>query len=426
MNNKTGLNLTGPRIYMALFSLRFTEVFWVVFLRSKGFSFAAIGLMETVFHVASLLCEMPTGLIADRWGRKVSLAVGRVLCAVSALITLGAKDLTWIAVAFALNAISYTCHSGAFEALVYDSLPKERQGDFGKIFGELNSVYLVGCSAAGFGASLFASRYPLKWLYVVSISVDLLGAVVSVFLSENLDARRGMKRPTGLRNALQKDIRGLAQALKAPVLRGLLLFWGVASALGTSTHMYGQSLLEESLVPLGLVGIAGTVGNLLAVVPTRYAYKIESRYGQVRPVIMGGMAVPCVVGILATIPAHVNWGWRALLIALYLGLTVVMETAYPLMCQAVNARTESHNRATVLSSSGMLFSIWMMVVFPLIGLAGDYLGLRWGMALAAALTLLALWPISAGLTRAARDEADGCPAHGESMDAPLDGGIVGD
>ncbi len=55
---------------MALFSLRFTEVFWVVFLRSKGLSYAAIGLLETVFHISSLACEMPTGLIADRWGRR--------------------------------------------------------------------------------------------------------------------------------------------------------------------------------------------------------------------------------------------------------------------------------------------------------------------------------------------------------------------
>lgn len=397
---------------MALFSLRFTEVFWVVYLRSKGFSFAAIGLMETVFHMSSLLCEMPTGLIADRWGRKVSLAVGRALCAVSALVILRANDLVWIAVAFALNAISYTCHSGAFEALVYDSLPKERQGDFGRIFGELNSVYLVGCSAAGFGASLFAGKYPLKWLYVASICVDALAATVALFLSEDLTVRRQVKRPTDFRNALGNDIKNLGYALRAPVLRGLLLFWGVASALGTSTHMYGQSLLEESLVPLGLVGIAGTVGNLLAVVPTRYAYKIQNRLGQIRPVLMGGMAVPFLVGILAAIPAHVNWGWRALLIALYLGLTVVMETAYPLWSEAVNARAESYNRATVLSSSGMLFSIWMMVVFPLIGFAGDYLGLRWGMALGAILTFLALLPISAGLARSARDEADRRPARG--------------
>ncbi len=339
-------------------------------------------------------------------GAQVSLAVGRFLCAISSLIILTAKDLTWIAAAFALNAISYTCHSGAFEALLYDSLPKERRGEFGKVFGDMNSVYLIGTSVAGVGASLLATRYPLRTLYVLSISVDIIATVSSLALSEDLTARREMKRPAGFVGALSKDVKDLILTLRAPALRGLLIFWGVASALGTSVNMYGQSLLEESLVPLGLVGIAGTVGNLLAVVPTRYAHKIGKRFGQIPSVVTGGMTVPFVVGILATVPAHLNWGWRALLIALYLGLTVVMETAYPLMSEAVNARTGSHNRATVLSSSGMLFSIWMMVVFPLIGLAGDHLGLRWGMALAAAMTLLALLPIATALTRAARDETD--------------------
>lgn len=389
---------------MALFSLRFTEVFWVVFLRSRGLSYAAIGLMETVFHVSSLLCEMPTGLIADRWGRKVSLAVGRALCALSALINVSARNPAWIAVAFALNAISYTCHSGAFEALVYDSLPEERRGDFGKIFGDVSSVYLIGTAASGIGASILASRYSLALCYAVSICVDICAAIVSLFLPEDLSARRAMKRSSGVLSALGNDVKDLLTTLRAPVLRGILMLWGVASALSASVHMYGQSLLEESLVPIGLVGIAGTLGNLLAVVPTRYAYKIENRFGQIPPVIMGGMTVPFVVGILAMVPAHLNWGWRALLIAVYLGLTVVVETAYPIMSHAVNARTGSHNRATVLSSSGMLFSVWMMVVFPLIGMAGDRFGLRWGMGLAALISLIALLPLSTSLKRAAGDE----------------------
>ncbi|MGE5551417.1 MAG: MFS transporter [Bacteroidota bacterium] len=108
------------RVYMFLFSLRFSEAFWVIYLRSKGMSFAVIGLLETVFHLVSLAGEVPTGWIADRFGRKASLIAGRVLSILAALLALQASNAAGLAVAFSFSALSYTCHSGAFDALVYE------------------------------------------------------------------------------------------------------------------------------------------------------------------------------------------------------------------------------------------------------------------------------------------------------------------
>ncbi len=387
-----------PSAYMLLFSLRFTEVFWVIFLRNKGLSFAAIGLLETAFHISSLCSEIPTGIIADRWGRKVSLAVGRGIAAVSAALTLYAKSWGVLSAAFVLNAISYTCHSGAFEALVYDSGPPEVSSQFAATWGNLNSVYLVGTALAGLSATLM-SRYSLDLLYKAAVVTDLAAVATACFLAEDVRSRRQQKRSETAWSGLKNDVERLISALKRPILLWLLLLWGIGSAMGTSVHFYGQAFLEESKVPLSIIGLTGTVSNLLAVVPTRTAHSLSRRYGQTRPLIIGSLGIPATVALLALLPAKVSPVWRIILVAGYLGLTVILETLYPLMSESVNDLVSSENRATVLSSGGMVFSVAMMAMFPVIGFLGDRIGLRWSLGIAAFGVALAMIPASCRLSR---------------------------
>lgn len=74
MNHKRKLNLKKQLvcIYTADFfsGLRITDAVWVALLAARGFSLWEIGLAESVFHVVSLLCEVPSGMAADLLGRK--------------------------------------------------------------------------------------------------------------------------------------------------------------------------------------------------------------------------------------------------------------------------------------------------------------------------------------------------------------------
>lgn len=386
---------------MFLFSLRFTEVYWVVYLREKGLAFAAVGLLETVFHIASFTTEVPTGIVADRWGRVTSIAAGRVIAAASAAMTLLSRSWPALAAAFALNAISYTFHSGAFEALVYDSVSRGQPGAFTKAWGRMNSVYLIGTSAAaGFAAVLVHAGRPLDLLYKAAIAVDLLAAAVCFFIPEDSDSRRGAAQTEnrGVLACVYLDIRNMAEALKGRELRNLFIVWAAMGSLVTSVVFYGQAFLKESLVPLSFVAYAGMVAHLASVIPTKSAHLLENRFGRGRLITWGSLAVPAVVAAMAAIPAKLGWAWRALLIAFYLSVTVISETLYPVFSNAVNSLVESRNRAAVLSSGGMLFSIFMMVVFPAIGFLGDRIGLGPGIAMAAVVTAAVLIPLSRSAT----------------------------
>lgn len=375
-------------------------------------SFAAVGLLETVFHIASFSFEIPTGIIADRLGRKVSLAIGRALAAVSATLTLYSRNWALLAASFAVSAISYTCHSGAFDALVYDSLPKEDKPGFTRLIGGLNSTYLAGTAVAGGIAALLA-RFSLDWLYRAAIAIDVVAALVALALPEDPLARKNPSPEPECAGdeASRSDLRTLLASLRQAELRNLLLLWGISGALGTSVAFYGQSLLKEALLPISLVGLTGTAGNLLAILPASRAHLIQRRFGQKLPLVAGSYALPVLVIAMGAVPGAAGWLPRALLMALCLCLPVIQETLYPLFSDAVNSRTGSLNRAAVLSAGGMMFSVSMMVTFPLVGYLGDHLGLRWGIVAGACLTALCIAPVALALMGRKRAPAYSSPTE---------------
>lgn len=374
-------------LYMLLFSLRFTEAFWVIYLKSRGLTFAMIGLLETLFHLAALIGELPTGWIADRLGRKTSLIVGRILAIIAAVLTLRASGPLGFGAAFACSALGYTCHSGAYDALLFDELKRDgRESGFTLLMGKINAVYLVGCSAACLLGGMVAQRHSLALLYVFGIIVDAAAVLLLLPLPESFAPARERGEEVDLR----RDLAALVSTMRQPILAGLLLLWAVIAALETSFRFYGQSYMRQALIPLWAVGAVGTLGNLAAVIPTRLAHRLEDRHGSRRPLYLGAVTIPAAVLLAGLMPVGSGPIWRFGLVVLLIAVNVVIEGLYPVFCNAANALIPSERRATVLSAGSMLFSLVMMAVFPLIGLAGDRLGLRRALILAGGLTMAAL------------------------------------
>ena len=66
--------------------LRIPDAVWVVLLAARGFSLWQIGIAECLFHIVSLLAEVPSGMAADLLGRRRTLAFAGLCGIVSALL----------------------------------------------------------------------------------------------------------------------------------------------------------------------------------------------------------------------------------------------------------------------------------------------------------------------------------------------------
>ena len=71
-----GTDLRRFYVFQTINDFSFTAGIWIIFLQSRGFSLAEIGLAESAFHLAPVTLELPSGSFADVLGRKWSMAAG--------------------------------------------------------------------------------------------------------------------------------------------------------------------------------------------------------------------------------------------------------------------------------------------------------------------------------------------------------------
>ena len=95
---------------------------WVAILAARGYTLAEIGITETVFHITSLLFEIPSGALADVFGRRKMLIISSIIRMLANIIMIFSADLFTVCLSIAFQALSCNFSSGTGDALAYDSL----------------------------------------------------------------------------------------------------------------------------------------------------------------------------------------------------------------------------------------------------------------------------------------------------------------
>jgi len=109
-----------------------------------GISFAQIMVLQAIFTFSMFLLEVPTGVIADKFGRKTSLVLSGLVTGIAILVYASYANFWIFALGEVLFAVGSTLASGADSALIYDSLKqigKEKKSK--SIFNRTESVGLL-------------------------------------------------------------------------------------------------------------------------------------------------------------------------------------------------------------------------------------------------------------------------------------------
>lgn len=341
---------------------------WVLLLANRGFTLAEIGLAEGFFHLVSLCCEVPSGLLADLLGRKRALAIGQFLFALSAIAMIFSNSLAGIYVNMLFTALGFNLASGTREAITYDSLllcgAEERYLTFSS---QLNIAYRLTAAAATLcagGVVLLGYRGG----YTLDVIFALGAMAIALSLHEPLVTEGQKNRfSTGL-GGLPKRLAGHVKEVGKflshhPRAVGLMVFNALAGAFATLLGFYlqdGLSANGASAVMLGplliAVGLGGALGSRLAPVMHRLPYRLA-----------------CVLSCTAIFSGYLLVATGVVpLMALGGFLTTMADDALQTLTDArLNAGLPSDQRATLISVSSMCFSVVMVVLSPLAGaLAG--------------------------------------------------------
>lgn len=159
---------------------------WVAILAARGYTLVEIGLAETVFHITSLMFEIPSGILADVFGRKNMLIVSNIMRMIGNIIMIFSRNLFMVCASISFHALSYNFSSGSGDALAYDSMKSAGcESRFEKYASNQMIIYRI-CS----GISTLCAGLALFLGHRIAYSTDLVvGIVQTVILFSLYEAR---------------------------------------------------------------------------------------------------------------------------------------------------------------------------------------------------------------------------------------------
>lgn len=372
MNHKRKLNLKKQLacIYTAdLFSgLRITDAVWVALLAARGFSLWEIGLAESVFHVVSLLCEVPSGMAADLLGRKKTLVSGGVCMVLQSLLMAFASDLFTICFAMGLNALAMTMFSGTSTALLYDSLKQEGcEEEYIQVSANGSQISMLA-NAIGSMTSILNQFLGYAGFYLLNAGFEGASALANMLLAEPIVTESQASRE---KHALPEQFRQLVRdslhvLRTCPMAVKLIASSALISVPSYLTKMFLQQRLVELGWPTELLFLPLLLGGLACVAGTEIGRRVRCR--SMRQ-LYTACALLCGVGTLL-VGAAPAWGG-------ILGMMLVqgvLEVYLLHESQKLNDAIPSDQRATLISVDGMAYSLLMIPASPLVGAVGDAFG----------------------------------------------------
>ncbi len=245
---------------------------WVALLALRGFSLLQIGMLESIFHIVSLCFELPSGIVADVFGRRKTLIASQIASLISGTLMIFSTGFATTALALGCSALSYNLASGTREALAYDSLKQNGdEGFYARFSSTEMMLYRITNSTATLCAGL-ALWLGYRRAYAIDLFFGLIALGVSFRLVEIKTDETPVHYPVGqeivsvmLVNALigavstlvlfflqaKLPLTGMNSALLGPAL----FVMGLGAALGSRMTAYFHKYRYRAILLFGTIGV---------------------------------------------------------------------------------------------------------------------------------------------------------------------------
>ena len=354
-----------------------------------GLSPLQLVLVGTALEVACFVFEVPTGVVADVYSRRLSIIIGMFLIGIGFLVEGSLPLFGFILLAQLLWGLGYTFTSGATEAWITDEIGEAAAG---RAFLRSNQVgNLMALAGIGLGTLIGVVRINLP-IIIGAFGLMLLGLFLILVMPETgFKPTRREDRSTW-QNMAQTFRDGLGMVRRRPAL-GRILTIGLLYGLYSEgfDRLWTKQILDTMQLPLaGVVqpvvwfGLMRAAGLLLATGATEVVNRRVETDSHLN-VAQALMAITTllIAGLYGFALAGSFW----FAAAAYLVISVTRNVIAPLYMAWVNQRLDSSVRATVISMSSQVDAIGQIAGGPIVGVIGSLVSVR--AALLTSATILA-------------------------------------
>lgn len=370
--NRSKLAANVPLFYLYKFLNSFIvdRAIWMLFLVSRGFSLSEIALIESAYHLTIFLFEVPTGYVADRYGKRVSLLVAESIGVVSSCLLLWGGHWSVVVVGFMLGGLVGTFQSGATSAMIYETLKllgKERE--YKRYNSQLSAVMLVTLGVSGMVGGVL-SDIDWAWVYLGKVVLSLLTFGVVLLLTEphSLPSSDGEDEPIAeTKNSFFNQLKkGYEFARSNTAFLALCVYGAILYSMSWSIAFYSQVIFQHIGLNNKGIGLLNGLETWISAGIAAVAFIGERWLGKRGSILVAGVGfIVCLLLFSGSTDA------QKVIVSFFL-MAVFISYLEPLLDAYLNELLPSAIRATMLSVFSMLISTGMMVTFSVIGFLADW------------------------------------------------------
>lgn len=237
----------------------------------------------SIAMIASAIFEFPTGLIADKIGRKNTVILGCLNSLIYAIILATTQSYTGLIIAAIFEGLEIAFFSGNNQAFIYDTLKEIGEEDqFQKYLGKTNSMYYMAGILSTILGGILAYFTNIKLLMILSVIPRILEVLLSFKLK---DVKKYSNDDENIFIQAKKVIK-LVKENK--ILKKQIIADGISDGIGEATFQF-RSAFYKTVWPLWAVGIPGILANIGAFIGSWFSGKILKKWGNKKVIVFSNL-----------------------------------------------------------------------------------------------------------------------------------------
>lgn len=356
-NNPYRRNLILIYIKSFLGGLVFYLPILAIYLEDKLYSILNVTIILSVRALAIVILEVPTGVISDTFGRKISLILSNIIGIIYIFLLIFSSSMIEFSLAMVVGALSFTLTSGTDTAILFESVEKieDNKPQFKTVTAIHSSLWPIGASISSIIGS-YAATHSMTFPFYMTMVATLLGLLVLLFIRDINEEDEEKEE-----SKVMQSIRLISRNTQLKIIFGVGF---VSYAIGEVVHSLKPVYFEFKGIDLELFGMLFFLTFGFSFIGSLLSSPLSTRFGDKRVLIISSfipfffqvfslLSTGFLSGILLTV-GSLSWGVR-----------------WPILSHLTNLEIVSGNRATVLSMSTMANYLGFVMISPIFGYIAD-------------------------------------------------------
>lgn len=319
-----------------------------------------IAILGVVWTIVKMTLEVPSSILADKWGRKKVIIISLIFAILQLITLLYATEYWLLVLASIWSAAAFAFVSGTDLAFFYDTLKVLKKEDkFDKLWARQQIYQQIPLIIAFLSSGFLYNFSPL-----LPFQLSLIFLVFSLSVIFTLNEPKYHK-PIENVNVLSHFKQSAQFIFKNSYLKSMLLFTLLFSLGSDISYGYGQIYLKQLALPIVLFGIIYMFKSVLVTVAANFASPLRRRFSYRRMFGFQIIAITILFYIMVITKSYIVGAICFILIGIPHGFFGISKSSY------MHQYIQSHQRATIDSMFSFLIGLLFLIIEPIFGYLAD-------------------------------------------------------